>query len=40
MRLRTYDQLAGQAVLVLGTHFAGATAGRIMRDGAMFRLEV
>jgi len=27
-------------VLVIGTHFAGATAGKIVRDGATFRLEV
>jgi glyoxylase-like metal-dependent hydrolase (beta-lactamase superfamily II) len=26
--------------LVLGTHFAGATAGRIVRDGAAWRFEV
>ncbi len=39
-RLRMYEELAGKPVLVLGTHFAGATAGRIVRDGAVFRLEV
>jgi len=25
---------------VIGTHFAGATAGRIVRDGETYRLEV
>jgi glyoxylase-like metal-dependent hydrolase (beta-lactamase superfamily II) len=39
-RLRMYQELAGKPVLVLGTHFAGATAGRIVRDGAGFRLAV
>src|SRR2546421_4400970 len=28
-----FEQLAGTPVLVIGTHFAGATAGRIVRDG-------
>ena len=35
-----FEQLAGSAVLVIGTHFAGATAGRIVRDGETFRLDV
>jgi glyoxylase-like metal-dependent hydrolase (beta-lactamase superfamily II) len=39
-RLRMYEGLAGKKVLVLGTHFAGATAGHIVRDGAGFRLAV
>ena len=26
--------------LVIGTHFAGATAGRVVRDGDAYRLEV
>ncbi len=39
-RRRMYEQLAGKPVLVLGTHFAGATAGRIVRDGETFRLDV
>ena len=33
-------QLAGTPVLVIGTHFAGATAGQIVRDGASYRLDV
>jgi hypothetical protein len=33
-------ELAGRPVLVIGTHFAGATAGRIVRDGDTYRLAV
>ena len=33
-RERMFEALAGAPVLVIGTHFAGATAGRIVRDGA------
>jgi glyoxylase-like metal-dependent hydrolase (beta-lactamase superfamily II) len=32
--------LAGMPTLVIGTHFAGRTAGRIVRDGSAFRLAV
>ena len=32
--------LAGKPVLVIGTHFAGATAGRVAADGEGFRLLV
>ena len=39
-RWQMFEQLAGRPVLVIGTHFAGATAGRIVRDGATFRLDV
>jgi glyoxylase-like metal-dependent hydrolase (beta-lactamase superfamily II) len=39
-RLGMYQELADKPVLVLGTHFAGATAGRIARDGGTFRLDV
>jgi glyoxylase-like metal-dependent hydrolase (beta-lactamase superfamily II) len=39
-RRRMYDALAGKPILVLGTHFAGATAGRIVRDGDTYRLDV
>ena len=35
-----FERLAGTPVLVIGTHFAGATAGRIVRDGEAFRLDV
>jgi len=33
-------ELANRPVLVIGTHFAGATAGRILRDGDAYRLAV
>jgi glyoxylase-like metal-dependent hydrolase (beta-lactamase superfamily II) len=35
-----FERLAGIPVLVIGTHFAGATAGRIVRDGETYRLDV
>ncbi len=35
-----FERLADTPVLVIGTHFAGATAGRIVRDGASYRLSV
>jgi glyoxylase-like metal-dependent hydrolase (beta-lactamase superfamily II) len=37
-RERMLTGLAGTPILVIGTHFAGATAGRILRDGDAFRL--
>ena len=39
-RRMMFDRLAGCPVLVIGTHFAGATAGRIVRDGVAYRLDV
>jgi glyoxylase-like metal-dependent hydrolase (beta-lactamase superfamily II) len=39
-RERMLEGLAGRPVLVIGTHFAGATAGHIVRDGATYRLAV
>ncbi len=39
-RNEMFGKLAGTPTLVIGTHFAGATAGRIVRDGEAFRLEV
>jgi glyoxylase-like metal-dependent hydrolase (beta-lactamase superfamily II) len=35
-----FERLAGTPVLVIGTHFAGATAGRLVRDGETYRLDV
>ncbi|MFL5283583.1 MAG: MBL fold metallo-hydrolase [Rhodopila sp.] len=35
-----FRSLADTPVLVIGTHFAGATAGRIVRDGETYRLDV
>ena len=32
-RQEMFERLAGTPVLVIGTHFAGATAGHIVRDG-------
>jgi glyoxylase-like metal-dependent hydrolase (beta-lactamase superfamily II) len=39
-RLRMFAELSDRPVLVIGTHFAGATAGRIVKDGAAYRLAV
>jgi glyoxylase-like metal-dependent hydrolase (beta-lactamase superfamily II) len=39
-RRRMFQELADSPVLVIGTHFAGATAGRIVRDGDAWRLQV
>ena len=39
-RRRMFQRLAGTPVLIIGTHFAGATAGRLVTDGAVYRLEV
>ena len=39
-RRRVFDECAGTPTLVIGTHFAGATAGRVVRDGNAYRLEV
>jgi glyoxylase-like metal-dependent hydrolase (beta-lactamase superfamily II) len=38
-RRRVLDALADTPVLVIGTHFAAPTAGRIRRDGDAYRLE-
>ncbi len=39
-RERMLGELCDEPVLVIGTHFAGATAGHIVRDGASYRLAV
>lgn len=39
-RQRVFGELAGSDVLVIGTHFASPTAGRIARDGGVWRFEV
>jgi glyoxylase-like metal-dependent hydrolase (beta-lactamase superfamily II) len=39
-RRRVFAEHADTPTLVIGTHFAGATAGRIVRDGDAYRLEV
>jgi glyoxylase-like metal-dependent hydrolase (beta-lactamase superfamily II) len=39
-RERMLSELCDHPVLVIGTHFAGATAGHIVRDGEAYRLAV
>ncbi len=39
-RRETLARCADTPVLVVGTHFATPTAGRVVRDGDVFRLEV
>ena len=39
-RRRMFALLAGTPTLVIGTHFAGSTAGRVVRDGDAYRLDV
>ncbi len=39
-RERMFADLAGKPVLVIGTHFAAPSAGRIVRDGNAYRLAV
>jgi glyoxylase-like metal-dependent hydrolase (beta-lactamase superfamily II) len=39
-RRRMLAELAGKPILVIGTHFAGPTAGRVVRDGKAWRLDV
>jgi len=38
-RHRMFSSLAEGPTLVIGTHFAGATAGRVVRDGDAWRFE-
>ena len=38
-RQRMFSALAEGPTLVIGTHFAGATAGRVVRDGDAWRFE-
>src|SRR5215831_11344245 len=39
-RRDTFHRLAQTPTLVIGTHFSGPTAGRVVRDGDAYRLEV
>jgi glyoxylase-like metal-dependent hydrolase (beta-lactamase superfamily II) len=39
-RRRVFADLAGKPVLVIGTHFAGPTAGRLVRDGEAYRMLI
>ncbi|MEH6518994.1 MAG: MBL fold metallo-hydrolase [Halioglobus sp.] len=38
-RRRIFAEYADTPTLIIGTHFAGATAGHIIRDGAAYRLK-
>jgi glyoxylase-like metal-dependent hydrolase (beta-lactamase superfamily II) len=39
-RRRMFQRLAGTPVLIIGTHFAGTTAGKLVTDGDSYRLDV
>ena len=39
-RHEMFARFADTPTLIIGTHFAGATAGRLVRDGDAYRLEV
>jgi glyoxylase-like metal-dependent hydrolase (beta-lactamase superfamily II) len=39
-RHRLFAALAGEPVLMIGTHFAGPTAGHVLRDGKTYKLAV
>lgn len=39
-RRRIFESYADTPTLIIGTHFAGATAGTIVRDGDAYRLQV
>jgi hypothetical protein len=34
-----FEGLAGAPVLVIGTHFATPTAGRVVKDGEVWRFD-
>jgi glyoxylase-like metal-dependent hydrolase (beta-lactamase superfamily II) len=40
MRRAVMERVAGEPVLVIGTHFAAPTAGRVVREGDAFRFDV
>ena len=40
MRRSVMERVAGQPILVIGTHFAAPTAGRVKRDGGAFKFDV
>ena len=40
MRRSVMDKVADRPTLVIGTHFAGPTAGHVKREGSAFRFEV
>jgi len=34
------EGVAGQPILIIGTHFVAPTAGHVMRDGETYKLAV
>ena len=40
MRRSVMERVAGQPILVIGTHFAAPTAGHVKRDGGAFRFDI
>jgi glyoxylase-like metal-dependent hydrolase (beta-lactamase superfamily II) len=40
MRRAVMERVAGEPILVIGTHFAAPTAGHVRRDGDAFRFDV
>jgi len=39
-RHRIFGEYADSPTLIIGTHFAGPTAGKLVRDGDTYRLDV
>lgn len=39
-RRRIFGELEGKPILVIGTHFAGPTAGHVVRDGGAWKMVV
>ena len=39
-RRRVFAEYADSPTLIIGTHFAGPTAGKLVRDGGTYRLDV
>jgi glyoxylase-like metal-dependent hydrolase (beta-lactamase superfamily II) len=39
-RAKLFAEWADQPILIIGTHYAAPTAGRVKRDGAVYRFEV
>lgn len=39
-RRRIFSEIEGKPILVIGTHFAGPTAGHVVRDGAAWKMVV
>ncbi len=39
-RQRVFAEYVDSPTLIIGTHFAGPTAGKLVRDGDTYRLDV